>query len=125
MPKLVHVYFLNSILFMAYQNNMHALCLTRQFRRSRSLGNGGLIRCAGLPSCPQYEQGQCGGHVNRLYIRECYGVCACMPPCRNRVVQAGVQKQLEVHRLAPPSATLVVLLWVHCIHSFMSFENVI
>lgn len=65
-------------------------------RHSRTLRNGGLIRCQGQNSCPELEDGKCSGHVQRQYIRECYERCMCAPFCKNRVVQGGVQRKLEV-----------------------------
>ena len=66
-------------------------------RHSRTLPNGGLIRCQGQNSCPELEDGKCSGHVQCQYIRECYEQCMCAPFCKNRVVQGGVRKKLEVH----------------------------
>ncbi|KAJ4821893.1 hypothetical protein Tsubulata_025301 [Turnera subulata] len=38
----------------------------------------------------------CQGHLNRLYIKECWNKCFCYKSCGNRVVQRGITCKLQV-----------------------------
>lgn len=39
---------------------------------------------------------ECPGHSNRTFIKECWVLCGCSTACRNRVVQRGITRRLEV-----------------------------